>query len=261
VFERFTDRARRVLVDAQESAIGLGHEYLGCEHILIGLTNGDGVSARVLGDLGVTADRVRAAIVEQFGERPQPVVSEAEALAVLGIDLEEVRQRLEASFGEGALPDRDPLRPPFTPRAKALLDRSLSEALRLGHGYIGTEHLLLAVFGGEDNVARQLLASWGITKDALRERVLVLAAPDTLRIQAAEATLRKFLPQLGDDDPDDTKAALREIAKGAMQDAGAARSRHSTSVAAAMKTFADELEAAVAKAHVALTSRGLTLGE
>jgi ATP-dependent Clp protease ATP-binding subunit ClpA len=261
VFERFTDRARKVLVDAQQHAIGLGHEYLGCEHILLGLTMGDGVSAVVLTELGVTTDRVRAAIVELVGENPHAPLSEADALAALGIDLVEVRTRLEAAFGEGALPDRDPLQPPFTPKAKALLERSLQESLGLGHGYIGTEHLLLAVIVGDGNYAEKILEGLGVEQATMRSRVLELAARDALRIRAAEAKLVRFLPQLGDDDVDETKAALRAIAKDAMQDAGEARSRQSKALAAATKVFADELEAALAKANAALQSRGLTLGE
>jgi ATP-dependent Clp protease ATP-binding subunit ClpC len=109
VFERFTDRARRVLVLAQEEARLLDHNFIGTEHILLGvLAEGEGVAAR--------------------------------ALASLSVSLEAARENVEATISSAGSPATGS--PPFTPRAKKVLELSLCEALQLGHNYIGTEHLL-----------------------------------------------------------------------------------------------------------------------
>ncbi|MGH8921240.1 MAG: Clp protease N-terminal domain-containing protein, partial [Actinomycetes bacterium] len=112
MFERFTDRARRVLVLAQEEARLLNHNFIGTEHILLGLIHeGEGVAAK--------------------------------ALEQLGISLEAVREKVEETIGPaGTSPAGSP---PFTPRAKKVLELSLREALQLGHNYIGTEHMLLGL--------------------------------------------------------------------------------------------------------------------
>jgi ATP-dependent Clp protease ATP-binding subunit ClpC len=112
VFERFTDRARSVLVLAQEEARLLNHSFIGTEHILLGLIHqGDGVAGQALESLGIT--------------------------------LEAVRNRVEETIGmAGTIPGGSP---PFTPRAKKVLELSLREALQLGHSYIGTEHILLGL--------------------------------------------------------------------------------------------------------------------
>ena len=108
MFERFTDRARQVAIDAQVTARRLGHGWVGTEHILLGLLHGDGIAARVLGGLGVTAAAVEREVLAEVGRGPLGT-GDAEALGAIGIDLEEVRRRVEASFGPGALrwrPDR-----------------------------------------------------------------------------------------------------------------------------------------------------------
>ena len=110
MFERFTDRARRVVVLAQDEARGLKHNYIGTEHLLLGLiTEGEGVAAKALETMGIKGDAVRKSVIEIIGEGEKPV--------------------------EGHIP--------FTPRAKRVFELSLREALQLGHNYIGTEHLLL----------------------------------------------------------------------------------------------------------------------
>src|SRR5947207_9407082 len=112
MFERFTERARRVVVLAQEEARALNHNYIGTEHILLGLVyDGEGVAA--------------------------------EALESLGISLEAVRLQVEEIIGRGASASTGHI--PFTPRAKKVLELSLREALQLGHDYIGTEHILLGL--------------------------------------------------------------------------------------------------------------------
>jgi ATP-dependent Clp protease ATP-binding subunit ClpC len=139
VFERFTDRARRVLVLAQNEALLLKHSYIGTEHILLGLMDeGEGVAAR--------------------------------ALAELGISLEVSRQKVEETIGlSGSAPTGSPQ---FTWRAKKVLELSLREALQLGHDYIGTEHILLGVVRERHGVACQVLISLGVDLDGVRRQVL-----------------------------------------------------------------------------------------
>jgi ATP-dependent Clp protease ATP-binding subunit ClpA len=182
MFERFTDRARSVTVDAQAAARRLGHGYIGTEHLLLGLLEGDGVAARVLAGLGITGAAVEREIVAEVGQGPLGV-GDAEALGAIGIDLDEVRRRLEESFGPGALywhPDprcrRGRLRPgghiPFTPRSKKVLELSLREALALKHRYIGTEHILLGLVREGEGLAMLILTRLGAGAQVVRARVL-----------------------------------------------------------------------------------------
>src|SRR3954447_19364547 len=144
MFERFTDRARRVVVLAQEEARMLSHNYIGTEHILLGLIReGDGVAAK--------------------------------ALESLGISLESVREKVEETIGP-ASPGKVGSQNPFTPRAKKVLELSLREALQLGHNYIGTEHMLLGLVREGDGVAAQLLSKLGVQRDAVRQQVIQLLA-------------------------------------------------------------------------------------
>jgi ATP-dependent Clp protease ATP-binding subunit ClpA len=184
MFERFTDRARQVAIDAQVSARRLGHGHVGTEHILLGLLQGDGIGARVLGALGITAAAVEREVLAELGRGPLGG-GDAEALGAIGIDLEEVRRRVEASFGPGALQwrpgrgcGRDRRLPlfgghiPFTPRAKKVLELSLREALALKHKYIGTEHILLGLVREGEGLAMLVLTRLGAAPDAIRARVL-----------------------------------------------------------------------------------------
>jgi ATP-dependent Clp protease ATP-binding subunit ClpA len=183
MFERYTDRARQVAVDAQASARGLGHGWVGTEHILLGLLHGDGIAARVLGGLGITAAAVEREVLAEVGRGPLGT-GDAEALGAIGIDLEEVRRRVEASFGPGALqwrPGRGCSRGrvplfgghiPFTPRAKKVLELSLREALALKHRYIGTEHLLLGLVREGEGLAMLALTRLGAGPQLIRARVL-----------------------------------------------------------------------------------------
>jgi len=147
MFERFTDRARRAIVLAQQEARALDHHYVGTEHILLGLIHeGEGVAAR--------------------------------ALAALGISLHEMWQAVEAIIGRGTSspPESGPI--PFTPRAKKVLELSLREALELGAGHIGTEHILIALVREGDGVAAQVLRDAGVDLDRAGQQVTeLLAAP------------------------------------------------------------------------------------
>jgi ATP-dependent Clp protease ATP-binding subunit ClpA len=141
MFERFTDRARRVVVLAQEEARMLNHNYIGTEHILLGLIHeGEGVAAK--------------------------------ALESLGISLEAVRQQVEEMIGQGQEAPSGHI--PFTPRAKKVLELSLREALELGSDYIGTEHILLGLLREGEGVAAQVLVSLGAGLDRTREQVIRL---------------------------------------------------------------------------------------
>jgi ATP-dependent Clp protease ATP-binding subunit ClpA len=181
MFERFTDRARNVVVDAQVQARRLGHGYVGTEHILLGLLQGDGIAARVLGSLGVTSEAVEREVLAEVGRGPLGS-EDAAALGAIGIDLDEVRRRVEASFGPGALHWRPgggcrriPLiggHIPFTPRAKKVLELSLREALALKHKYIGTEHILLGLIREGEGLAMLVLTRLGTGPQAVRARVL-----------------------------------------------------------------------------------------
>jgi hypothetical protein len=141
MFERFTDRARRVVVLAQEEARLLNHNYIGTEHVLLGLIHeGEGVAAK--------------------------------ALESLGVKLEAVRREVEHTIGRGKQAQSGHI--PFTPRAKKVLELSLREALQLKHDYIGTEHILLGLIREGDGVAAQVLVRLGADLNRVRQQVIEL---------------------------------------------------------------------------------------
>src|SRR5271170_1072184 len=141
MFERFTDRARRVVVLAQEEARMLNHNYIGTEHILLGLIHeGEGVAAK--------------------------------SLESLGISLEGVRQQVEEIIGQGQQAPSGHI--PFTPRAKKVLELSLREALQLGHNYIGTEHILLGLVREGEGAAARVLVDLGADLSRVRQQVIQL---------------------------------------------------------------------------------------
>lgn len=143
MFERFTDRARHVLVLAQEEARGLNHNFIGTEHILLGLIHeGQGVGAKALEVLGVTVDAARARVMETIGP------------------------------GESTPTGS----PPFTSRAKKVLELSLREAMQLGHNYIGTEHMLLGLVREGEGVAATVLVELGADLERVRQQVIELLA-------------------------------------------------------------------------------------
>ncbi len=174
MFERFTDRARRVLVLAQEEARLLNHNFIGTEHILLGLIHeGEGVAAK--------------------------------ALESLGISLEAVREKVEETIGPAGTSTTGS--PPFTPRAKKVLELSLREALQLGHNYIGTEHMLLGLVREGEGVAAQVLVSLGADLSRVRQQVIQLlsgyqaagpektaagAAPSSADVPAGSPVLDQF---------------------------------------------------------------------
>jgi ATP-dependent Clp protease ATP-binding subunit ClpA len=192
MFERFTHEARAVVVRAQEEARALGHSWIGCEHLLLGvLAQQQTPGAAVLGRFGVTTDNFRAAIVEMIGSGEQFSARDADALRTLGIDLDEVRRRVEERFGTGALDDLPPCRQrrlrwrrrpegepvpghiPFTPRAKNALELALREALALKDRHIGVEHVLLGILRLRENAGVELLRQLRVAPEAVRAQLLI----------------------------------------------------------------------------------------
>ena len=174
MFERFTDEARAVVMGASVHAEGLRHGYIGTEHLLLGILDAPASRAgQVLGAHGVTGEWVTAE-VERIVGRGEPDL-DADALATLGIDLDAVRERVERTFGAGALSRRRCRRGlmtggalPFTARAKKALELSLREAIAMGDDHIGSEHVLLGLAREGDGVAGGILRSRGIDRDAVR---------------------------------------------------------------------------------------------
>jgi ATP-dependent Clp protease ATP-binding subunit ClpC len=179
MFERFTDRARRVVVVAQEESRNLGHNYIGTEHILLGLISiGGGVAAKTLESLGVSDQDIR----QQVGEK----------------------------VGRGQLSPTGHI--PFTPRAKRVLELSLRESIQLCHNYIGTEHILLALIREGEGVAAQVLTGLGVKLIDTRNEVLRVLeeagqGPATGRITRAE-----WRPRAWPGDVEEIKKALALIA-------------------------------------------------
>jgi len=161
MFERFSDRARRVVVLAQEEARLLNHNYIGTEHILLGLIHeGEGVAAEALGSLGISLEAVRAQVQEIIGHGGQE------------------------PFGHI----------PFTPRAKKVLEFSLREALQLGHDYIGTEHILLGLIREGEGVGAQVLVKLGADPARVRQEVVRLVSGEGVStaefVRGATGTIR-----------------------------------------------------------------------
>jgi ATP-dependent Clp protease ATP-binding subunit ClpA len=174
MFERFTDEARTVVVRATTHADELQHGWIGTEHLLLGLLDDrDGRPARLLAPWGVRPEWALAEVERVIG-RGDPGL-DAGALATLGIDLDEVRERVERTFGPGALSGRRSCRRgwfgprmPFTPRAKKVLELSLREALALGDSFSGAEHVLLGLLREGEGVAADMLRSRGVDPAAVR---------------------------------------------------------------------------------------------
>jgi ATP-dependent Clp protease ATP-binding subunit ClpA len=176
MFERFTDDARSVVVGAQRHAGSLHHGWIGTEHLLLGLLDDpDRRVARVLGGFEIDGPWATGE-VERIVGRGEPDL-DADALATLGIDLDAVRERVERTFGAGALSGRRRRRrhgrvscgaAPFTPRAKKVLELSLREAVARGDRFIGAEHVLLGLVREGDGVAAEILRSRGVDRDVVR---------------------------------------------------------------------------------------------
>ena len=153
MFERFTERARQVVVLAQDEARTLKHNYIGTEHILLGLLREEeGLAARVLESLDITVEEVRAQVARIVGQGDEVTTGQI----------------------------------PFTPRAKKVLELALREALLLGHNYIGTEHLLLGLLDEENGLGARTLSDLGVTREAAEQWLV----PELQRLAEAKAALR-----------------------------------------------------------------------
>jgi ATP-dependent Clp protease ATP-binding subunit ClpC len=162
MFERFTDRARRVVVFAQDEARGLNHNWIGTEHLLLAvIREGHGVGAKALESMQISLDAARQQVESMIGRGQNPV-------------------------GDGHIP--------FTPRAKKVLELSLREALQLGHDYIGTEHILLGLIREGDGVAAQVLVSLGCDLNRARQQVIQLLHG----YQGRQSVLSTIGDELGD---------------------------------------------------------------
>ena len=162
MFERFTKSAREVVVRAQTESRELGHERIGTGDLLLGVAAGDGRAARVLAEHGATREALRA--------QAAGAAIDGDALAAIGIDLDEIRRRAEASFGPGALERGRRARGghiPFMPEAKKALELALREAIAAGDREIGAEHVLLGLM--REGGASALLQAVGADPAAVRE--------------------------------------------------------------------------------------------
>lgn len=167
MFERFSREAKSAVMEAINEAERHGHDRVGSMHLLSALTLGGDVSAAVLAEAGITHQAVENGLADDSDD--------AEALGVLGIDLDEVTKAVEASFGEGALsrgqtPRKKHL--PMTSGAKKALELSLREAIRLGHKTIGSEHLLLGLVRNGTGSAHSWLVERGTDLDAVRDALV-----------------------------------------------------------------------------------------
>jgi hypothetical protein len=165
VFERFTERARQVVVLAQDEARALSHNYLGTEHILLGLLREeeDGVAARVLASVGITHEEVRAQVIGIVGQGDEITTGQI----------------------------------PFTPHAKKVLDLALREALSLGHSYIGTEHILLGLVRENESRAARILLNFNADAEKLRNEVIQTLSGSGTGVGDAETqelVLRRVVP-------------------------------------------------------------------
>ena len=161
MFERFTKRARHVVVLAQDEARLLKHNYIGTEHLLLGLLREEeGVAARVLESLEITIEEVRAQVAHIIGQGDEVTAGQI----------------------------------PFTPRAKKVLELSMREALSLGHDHIGTEALLLGIVRENQGVASRILLEFGIDAETVRNRVIEMLSGPGRRVVAAPTKTRRRFP-------------------------------------------------------------------
>src|SRR5712692_3435299 len=170
MFERFTERARQVVVLAQDEARALKHNYIGTEHILLGLLREDeGLAARVLESLDITVEEVRAQVARIVGQGDEVTTGQI----------------------------------PFTPRAKKVLELSLREAMALGHNYIATEHILLGLLRENEGVAVRILLDLGVDAEKIRHEIVRKLGPSPAssvafqRVPRSSASLRNAVPSVG----------------------------------------------------------------
>lgn len=189
MFERFTEAAQAVVIEAGAHATRLGHNWIGCEHFLLVLASSDDPVGQAFRDAGVTAARIESTIMRQVGRgRRLFDTLDREALATVGIDVDAVREAVEQTFGVGALdrvrrptgraglagrrgapwrrlgPGRRVLGPGLTPRAKECIARAVGDARA---GYVGAEQIALSVLGMKNGTVPHIFAAMGVSADAL----------------------------------------------------------------------------------------------
>lgn len=172
VYDRFTELAKRSLVASRDVADSLGTDFVGTEHLLLGLAQTAGTASEALRAQGIELARTRAAVaaaLREAGASSSAGRGATEALSTLGIDVAEIQQRAESTFGPGVF--RYP-RPAFSLRLKEVVARSLQQARELGGEHIDTEHLLLALLADGEDAAVRVLEQLGADIRALRQSVL-----------------------------------------------------------------------------------------
>ncbi len=189
MFERFTMRARNVVILSRQAAQELHHPFIGTEHLLLALLDeGSGSTCTLLGAAGVTRERVIADVGRLVSPEAEAFDDDdAEALQAIGIDLDAVRAKVEELFGPGALRAAESARPaprrgflrrrareagPFSERAKKVLELSLREAIALRHNFIASEHILLGLLRENGGLAAKILADAGVDFEALRRQAI-----------------------------------------------------------------------------------------
>jgi ATP-dependent Clp protease ATP-binding subunit ClpA len=221
MFERFTDRARRVVVLAQEEARMLNHNYVGTEHILLGLIHeGEGVAAK--------------------------------ALESLGISLQTVREKVEEIIGQGQQAPSGHI--PFTPRTKKALELSLRESLQLGHNYIGTEHILLGLISEGEGVAAQVLVRLGADLNRVRQEVIQLLHAHRSRTESSGPSERSSVPG-----ERSSRSGERQGTEAASPRVAGPREFWLTEIQAALTKIADRLTAI--ERHLGMTAHPAGSGD
>jgi hypothetical protein len=209
MFEKLTDRARRVLVLAQQEARDAGHDEITPDHVLLGCAvEHDGVAGRVLDTFGLSAESLRARVQHVVPRRSR--VSALEAAASVGVDLLQVKEAVEEAFGAGSL-QLPGERPPFAAAATAVLQSSVDASLDCGHNYVGTEHLLLGLLRDENGAASASLAALGVDAREVEQRTRAVVHRYTVVEQqhnrARARDLRRGVQRL----PAEQRPAAREI--------------------------------------------------
>src|SRR5919109_555992 len=165
-FDKFTERAKKVLVLAQEEAQRFNHNYIGTEHLLLGLVReGEGIAAKVLGNLGVELNKVRSAVEFIIGRGDRMVIGDIS----------------------------------LTPRAKKVIELAVEEARRLNHNYIGTEHLLLGLVREGEGIAAGVLESLGVNLEKVRAQVMQVVSQSSSYSQGKQQTKTPYMDALGFD--------------------------------------------------------------
>jgi ATP-dependent Clp protease ATP-binding subunit ClpA len=187
MFEVLREPARRAIELAQAQAREMNHNYIGTEHLLLALTMEDlGPATHVLAMSGITNEALRSQAVQEIGVGDTALTDDdAEALAAIGIDLQEVRHRIEKAFGPGALIPSRPCKKgrlgylAMTRRSKRALELSHREATRMGDDHIGPEHILLALLEDNQALSVELIRRLGSTPELVRERMLAALDKDS----------------------------------------------------------------------------------